>query len=89
MRYLEYIYLIGAVFIGAMIATNYKNLSTFAFIGLCIATGLMAFMYSFRRSQRLLMEKMEQEEQEEEEEDEPEAEATDDNQPNQGGQDGI
>jgi K+ transporter len=86
MRYLEYIYLIGAVFIGAMIATNYKNLSTFAFIGLCIATGLMAFMYSFRRSQRLLMEKMEQEE---EDEDEPEAEATDDNQPNQGGQDGI
>lgn len=86
MRYLEYIYLIGAVFIGAMIATNYKNLSTFAFIGLCVATGLMAFMYSFRRSQRLLMEKMEQEE---EDEDEPEAEATDDNQPNQGGQDGI
>jgi hypothetical protein len=58
MRYLEYIYLIGSVILAVYIATNYKHLDTYAVIGLGIGTGLMAFMYSFRRSQRLMMEKM-------------------------------
>lgn len=73
MRYLEYIYLAFAALIAAYIATEYKHLSTFAFVGLCLAAGLMGFMYSFRRSQRLLLEKMEREQpypDEEEEDDE-------------------
>ncbi len=75
MRYLEYIYLAFAALIAAYIATEYKHLSTFAFVGLCLAAGLMGFMYSFRRSQRMLLEKMEREQpypDEEEEEDEAE-----------------
>jgi hypothetical protein len=61
MRYLEYIYLIFAGLIAAYIATEYRHLSTFAFVGLCLAAGLMGFMYSFRRNQRHLLEKMERE----------------------------
>lgn len=80
MRYLEYIYLAWAVVIAAYIASSYKHLSVLAMVGLCIAAGLMAFMYSFRRSQRLLIEKMarEQPDPEEEDEDEEEDEEADD-----------
>lgn len=68
MRYLEYIYLLFAGLIAAYIATEYKHLSTFAFVGLCLAAGLMGFMYSFRRNQRLLFEKMDREQAERDEE---------------------
>lgn len=83
MRYLEYIYLAWAVVIAAYIASSYKHLSVLAMVGLCIAAGLMAFMYSFRRSQRLLIEKMAREqpypeEEDEEEEDEEANDATQD-----------
>jgi flagellar biosynthesis/type III secretory pathway M-ring protein FliF/YscJ len=74
MRYLEYIYLAWAVVIAAYIASSYKHLSALAMVGLCIAAGLMAFMYSFRRSQRLLIEKMAREQPYPEEEDEEEEE---------------
>lgn len=67
MRFLEYIYLLFAGLIAAYIATEYKHLSTLAFIGLCLAAGLMGFMYSFRRNQRLLFEKMDREQAERDE----------------------
>jgi uncharacterized membrane protein len=75
MRYLEYIYLAGAIAIAAYLGTSYQDLPTLTFIGLCIAAGLMAFMYSFRRSQRLLFEKLEREQPDDEEEAEAEEEA--------------
>jgi hypothetical protein len=65
MRYIEYVYLLIVVVVGAFITTNFKDMAIHQVIltglGLCIA----AFMYSFRRTQRLMYEKREQEELEE------------------------
>lgn len=65
MRYIEYVYLVVAVAVAAFIAMNIKHMAIHQVIltglGLCIA----AFMYSFRRTQRILFEKREQEELEE------------------------
>jgi uncharacterized membrane protein len=58
MRYLEYAYLLGTVAIAIFMAMNFKDLPTSSKVVLSLGAMLCAFMYSFRRKQRQMMEEM-------------------------------
>jgi hypothetical protein len=58
MRYLEYAYLLGGVGIAIFMALNFKDLELGSRITLSFAAMLCAFMYSFRKKQREMMEDM-------------------------------
>ena len=59
-KYYEYLYLAVAVGLAIFLAMSYKEMPTTGVIGMSVATGVAAFMYSFRRKQRILLEKYEQ-----------------------------
>lgn len=56
MKYVEYIYLTGAVMLLIFLATEFRNLPTNTIIALLVATAIFSFMYSFRRVQRKKLE---------------------------------
>ena len=60
-RYDEYLYLAVAIGLAAFIAVSYEEMPSTAVIGMSVAAGVSAFMYSFRRQQRLKLEQFEQE----------------------------
>lgn len=55
-RIFEYAYLAGSIGLAILLATGYKEYSTGGVITICIAAGICAFMFSFRRKQRKLQE---------------------------------
>lgn len=55
-RYLEYLYLCGTIAIGIFMALNFKEMPLGNKIVLSLGAMLCAFMYSFRRKQRQMME---------------------------------
>lgn len=55
-RYYEYLYLAVAICLAIFIATSIKEMNTTAIIGMVAATAVSAFMYSFRRQQRMMYE---------------------------------
>jgi hypothetical protein len=58
MRYVEYAYLVAAIGIGAFMVMSFKDLETSNKVMLSFAVMLCAFMYTFRRKQRLLLDEM-------------------------------
>lgn len=62
MRYLEYAYLLGTVAIAIFLAVHFKDLPTTSKVVLSLGAMLCAFMYSFRRKQRQMMEEMDRRE---------------------------
>lgn len=58
MRYLEYVYLLAAVGIAVFMAISFKDLPTTSRITLSFGAMICAFMYSFRRKQRQMLEEM-------------------------------
>jgi K+ transporter len=62
MRYLEYAYLVAAVGISGFMALNFAELPTGSKIMLSLGGILCAFMYSFRRKQRQMLEEMDRKE---------------------------
>ncbi len=52
MRYMEYIYLTGAMMLIIFLATEFRNLSNQMTWALLASILLFSFMYSFRRTQR-------------------------------------
>jgi|GEM_PF-2082530 len=60
-RYYEYLYLAVAICLAIFIAMSIDEMNTTAVIGMVAATAVSAFMYSFRRQQRLLYEAEERE----------------------------
>jgi Flp pilus assembly protein TadB len=55
----EYMYLIAAAVLAAFLASKFKELETAGIVLLCVAIGICAFMYSFRRKQRKAAEQRE------------------------------
>ena len=72
MRYIEYIYLVVAGVLLAYLATEYEKMGTTNFIAILAGIGISAFMFSFRRNQRLKFEELDREEFAKEEEEEAE-----------------
>lgn len=65
MKYIEYVWLVGAIVLVAFLATNFGKMAWYqylvAFVGIVIST----FMYTFRRNMRLQVDrKLEEEENE-------------------------
>lgn len=65
MRYIEYIYLILAGMSFTFMVTEYERLSGYRMGFVLLAMGIFAFMFTFRRSQRIRFEKIEAEQMEE------------------------
>lgn len=59
MRYIEYIYLAVAVGLVAFFAGNFNDLTTANIIALIAGIIISSFMFSFRRQQRLVIEREE------------------------------
>lgn len=53
MKFVEYIWLAVLLVIGGLYVINYKNLSKEEHVTLLVALALAAFMYAFRRKQRI------------------------------------
>lgn len=68
MRYIEYVYLVLAGMSFTFMVTEYERLNGQRITFVLLALGIFAFMYTFRRSQRIRFEKMEAEQIEELEE---------------------
>lgn len=64
-RYLEYVYLLAGLGIAGTMAVEWKHLPTSAKIGLGLGCMLCAFMYSFRKKQREMMDELDRREEEE------------------------
>ena len=62
MRYLEYVYLLCGLGLAIYLGMNLSNMEIGAKIGFSVAAMLCSFMYTFRRKQRQMMEKMDEEE---------------------------
>ena len=60
-RYIEYLYLAFAVLLTGWLAFNFAELPTRNKIVFGLAIGLCAFMYSFRRKQRQVLDEAERE----------------------------
>ena len=60
-RYYEFLYLAVAVGLAAFIAVSYNEMPSTAVIGMSVGAGVAAFMYSFRRQQRIKLEQIERE----------------------------
>jgi uncharacterized membrane protein len=58
-RYIEYLYLMAAIGASAYLAARFKNLPLANKVFLAVVIILCAFMFSFRRRQRRVLEKME------------------------------
>lgn len=65
MRYIEYIYLILAGMSFTFMVTEYERLSGYRMGFVLFSMGIFAFMFTFRRSQRIRFEKIEAEQMEE------------------------
>lgn len=65
MRYIEYIYLILAGMSFTFMVTEYERLNGYRMGFVLLAMGIFAFMFTFRRSQRIRFEKIEAEQMEE------------------------
>ncbi|MEZ4688505.1 MAG: hypothetical protein R3B47_21310 [Bacteroidia bacterium] len=65
MRYIEYVWLVGAAVLVVFLATNFGNMAWYqylvAFVGIVIST----FMYTFRRNMRIQVDKKLEEEENE------------------------
>lgn len=65
MKYIEYVWLLGAAVLVAFLATNFGKMEWYqylvAFVGIVIST----FMYTFRRNMRLQVDKKLEEEENE------------------------
>ncbi len=59
----EYLYLIAAGVLAAFLASRFRELETAGVVLLCVAIGICAFMYSFRRKQRRAAEARERDQQ--------------------------
>lgn len=57
MRYIEYVYLGLALMSLTFLATEFETLSQRTVILMCVSMGIFAFMFAFRRGQRLSMER--------------------------------
>ena len=62
MRYLEYVYLVCGLALAIYLGVNLSEMEIGPKIGLSLGAMLCSFMYTFRRKQRQMMEKMDQEE---------------------------
>jgi len=62
MKYIEYVYLTLACMSLIFMVTEFERLSQQTVILMCISMGVFAFMFSFRRNQRKVMEKRMEEE---------------------------
>lgn len=62
MRYMEYIYLMIAVGLCVFLVSGFQDFSLSQKLMVFFAIALTAFMFSFRRKQRLIMERREAEE---------------------------
>lgn len=69
MRYIEYIYLILAGMSFTFMVTEYEHLNGYRVGFVLLSMGMFAFMFTFRRSQRIRFEKIEAEQMEEMEND--------------------
>lgn len=56
MRYFEYVYMAVAVGLVVFLATNYKYFTTLNVIAVMVGIGIASFMFTFRRSQRIMLE---------------------------------
>lgn len=65
MRYIEYIYLILSGMSFTFLVTEYERLNGFRIGFVLLSMGIFAFMFTFRRSQRIRFEKIEAEQMEE------------------------
>lgn len=65
MRYIEYIYLILSGMSFTFMVTEYERLNGFRIGFVLLSMGIFAFMFTFRRSQRIRFEKIEAEQMEE------------------------
>lgn len=65
MRYIEYVYLILAGMSFTFMVTEYERLNGQRLTFVLLAMGIFAFMFTFRRSQRIRFEKLEEEKMEE------------------------
>jgi hypothetical protein len=61
MRYLEYAYLLAAIAIAVFMAVTFKELPTSNKVMLALGGMLCAFMFSFRRKQRIMLEEYDRE----------------------------
>ncbi|MEM8890497.1 MAG: hypothetical protein AAGD28_21145 [Bacteroidota bacterium] len=74
MKYFEYVYLILMVMALVFLSKEWESLPGQSRIMLCVVTGIFAFMFSFRRTQRLRAEKAWEAEMQAEEEEAEETE---------------
>jgi len=66
MKYFEYLYLILMIMALVFLANEWAGLATQGKVMLLVVTALFAFMFSFRRTQRIRLEKEFEEEMEKE-----------------------
>ena len=74
MRYVEYAYLVAMAGIAGFMVMEFKDLEIGGKVMMSFAVMLCAFMYTFRRKQRLMLEEMDREHGDEE----TDAESTED-----------
>ena len=62
MKYIEYVYLAASVILLVFLAQGYGELTTVQTVMIVISMVVTSFLFSFRRRQRLAMERIEKEE---------------------------
>lgn len=72
-RILEYLYLVVAMGVAAYLAANFKSLPLTNKIFLALVVVLCAFMFSFRRKQRQVLEEMDAKRSQQPQEDAPQS----------------
>lgn len=65
MKYIEYIWLAGALMLVGLLISLLPDIPLFNMVAILAAISIFAFMYSFRRNQRIAIEKKLREEEEE------------------------